>query len=254
MALWCRDFPFVDVAQSGVPKRVTFVYPYYDNPQFFARQIGWWLTYPQHLLEQISFIVVDDGSPTYPAEDVVKRWGAPPHFRLFRIEQDVRWNWLAARNIGAHHAADGWILLSDIDHVVPQSTADRIIYGVHDTRVVYAFSRKEHTGEAANPHSASFLMTRDLFWQIGGYDETLSGYYGTDGVYRRELAKHAKIHVLRDSLIRHEYQSDSSTERYGRKQPQDAMVGHLVAKRRPGYKAKVLSFPYHEVTREAVTA
>ena len=83
--------------------------------------------------------------------------------------------------------------MTDIDHVLPASTAQALIYGQHDPKVVYAFSRIEHTGEKVNPHSASFLMTKKMFWKIGGYDEELSGHYGTDGDYRRRLATKAGI-------------------------------------------------------------
>lgn len=247
MALWCRDFPTVSVPQGAGNKPFTLILPYYENPQFLKTQIGWWNTFSETLRHYVRAIVVDDGSPSAPAEPIVKANPARIPLSLFRIGPDIRWNWLAARNIGAHHAKDGWLLLTDIDHVLPASTAEALIYGKHDPAVVYAFSRIEHTGEPASPHSASFFMTKQMFWKIGGYDETLSGFYGTDGDYRRRLAKHAKIQILEDRLIRHEYQGDSSTTAYLRKQPEDSAVKALVAKRGKGWTPKVLSFPYAQV-------
>jgi hypothetical protein len=251
MALWCRDFPTVSVPQGAEPKPFTLILPYYENPKFLRTQIGWWSTYPDVLGAWIgkflSAIVVDDGSPVYPAEPIVKANPSSIPLRLFRIGVDVRWNWLAARNIGAHHAEDGWLLLTDMDHVLPASTASALIFGKHDPGLVYAFSRIEHTGEPVQPHSASFFMTKAMFWKIGGYPEELAGFYGTDGDFRRRLAQHAKIQILEDRLIRHEYQGDSSTTAYLRKQPEDAAVKALVAKRKPGWTPKVLSFPYAQV-------
>lgn len=241
--LWCEGFPTVHVAQGGEPKRLTLIVPYYENPDFLKLQVGWWATFPAWLREHLSAIIVDDGSPE-PAQ-LPKTLPFP--IRLFRIHQDVRWNWLAARNIGFHHAPEGWCLVTDIDHVVPQSTATAVVYGQHDPTKVYAFSRIEHDGRPANPHSASFLMTRQMFWRIGGYDEALSGHYGTDGDYRRRLAQHAQIHILEDRLIRHEYQGDSSTTRYLRKQPEDAAVKGIIATRGKRWQPRTLSFPYHEV-------
>jgi hypothetical protein len=248
MALWCRDFPTVSVPQGAEPKPFTLILPYYENPRFLRQQIGWWDTYPQTLKSAIAAIIVDDGSPNAPALDVINESSRGVYsIACYRIGVDIRWNWLAARNIGAHHAKDGWLLLTDIDHVLPASTAESLIYGKHDPSVVYAFSRIEHTGEPVAPHSASFFMTKQMFWKIGGYDETLSGFYGTDGDYRRRLAQHAKIQILTDRLIRHEYQGDSSTTAYLRKQPEDAAVKALVAKRGKGWTPKVLSFPYEQV-------
>ncbi|MDH5244811.1 MAG: glycosyltransferase family 2 protein [Betaproteobacteria bacterium] len=243
-ALWCRDLPTVTVPRTRTPKAVTIVLPYYDNPVFLAAQIAHWQTFSADVRAHLSAVIVDDGSPT-PARLPADR---PFPMRLFRIEVDVRWNWLAARNIGAHYAADGWLLLTDMDHRVPHGTAQGLVYGQHDPTGVYAFSRREHTGDAITPHSASFLMTRALFWRIGGYDETLSGHYGTDGEYRRRLAQHAQMRLLTEELVRFEYVADASTTRYLRKQPEDAGVKALIARRRPGWTPKTLSFPYHEVT------
>lgn len=238
---WCRALPVVTVPQGEIPKRLTIVWPYYENPAFLRAQVATWWDWPGDLQAAVSAIVVDDGSPV-PAE-------LPPSLpfpvRLFRIDVDIRWNWLAARNIGAHHAADGWLLLTDMDHVVPAPTLRAIVYGQHDPAVVYAFARQEHTGAAVTPHSASFLMTRAMFWRIGGYDERLSGFYGTDGVYRRRLLASAPVRVQADPLIRHEYVLDSSTVRYGRKEPQDAQMRRRLATLTG--RPKTLTFPYHEV-------
>jgi hypothetical protein len=250
---WARHLPVVTVPQGTAQKNVTLVLPYYCNEHFLQVQAEGWRQYPHDLLKGygyqagLSVIVVDDGSPepaTFPD-------GGMCDVRMFRIETDVRWNWLAARNIGAHHAADGWLLLTDMDHVVPDETLRPVVYGQHDPKVVYAFSRVEHTGEQIAPHSASFLMTRNMFWTIGGYDEALSGHYGTDGEFRRRIAAIAPMRVLSDPLVRYEFVADSSTTRYLRKQPEDAAVARIVAARGPGWRPKVLSFAYHEVTAEA---
>jgi len=169
--------------------------------------------------------------------------------RLFRIEVDVRWNWLAARNIGAHRALSEWVMLTDIDHILTAETFDRLVYGVHLQHLIFRFSRREYgTQQPIHPHPNSWLMTKRMYWKVGGYDEALSGYYGTDGDYRRRCAATAPIRILTDELIRREHDGDSSTTHYRRKQPEDAAVKEIVRKRpRQGWKPKTLSFPYHEV-------
>lgn len=245
MALWCQGFPAYTAPYSDRPKALTVVLPYYENGKFLSKQLNRYSVLPASVRPHVSLIVVDDGSPEHPARRVVWDIGIP--MSVYRIGVDVRWNWLAARNIGAYHAATEWLLMTDMDHMVPDDTIQRVIHGYHDPAAVYAFNRREHTGERLAPHSASFLMRRELYWRIGGYDETLSGYYGTDGDYRRRVASVAKIHVLSDDLERHEYVDDSSTTRYLRKQPEDAAVRKMVAKRRPGWQPKTLSFPYQLV-------
>lgn len=244
---WCEDLPVVSPAIGAEPKPVTIVIPFYENPDFLAQQIGWWRTFPADLRQYLSAIIVDDGSPT-PAQ--VPSSGLPFPIRLFRIDVDVRWNWLAARNIGMQHATEGWCLVTDIDHVIPQSTASACVFGRHDSGVIYGFSRIEHSGAVLGPHPNSWFLTRSMFWKIGGYDETLSGHYGTDGDWRRRCAATAPMQILSDRLIRHEHVGDSSTRRYLRKQPEDAAVGRLIRARGKQWRPKTLSYPYHEVAVE----
>lgn len=248
MALWCRDCRTASVELGSVSRRVSLVLPFYQNHEFIKTQAASWQDWLQHQRDHVEVIVVDDGSPK-PLEPLAVNG---VRLRQFRIDVDIRWNWLAARNIGAYHAAGEWLLLTDMDHIVPWNTMEAAVYAWLNPAVVYAFERREHTGQPPliSPHSASFLMTKALFWKIGGYDEALSGHYGTDGEYRRRLSKHAPIEILNRALIRHEYVGDSSTVRYKRKQPEDAAVGRLVAARPSRWSPKVLSFPYHEVLQE----
>lgn len=236
--------PLVDIKLDG-PKPVTLVYPYYENPQFLTRQLQNWRTYNESLRQWVRVIIVDDGSPRNPASTVLQGSSFPIPIRLFRIEVDVRWNWLAARNIGMKHAK-GWCVLTDMDHVVTAKTMHQIVAGIHDPDVIYRFSRREHTGQPIHPHPNSMLMTRKMFWKVGGYDEALSGHYGTDGDWRRRCAATAKVLTLKDELIRYEYVDDSSTTDYKRKQPEDAGKKAIIARRGARWKPKTLSFPYHE--------
>lgn len=238
--------PVVDVPQGATPKAVTFIVPYYLNPNFLQRQIAWWCQYPESVRAHVSAIIADDCSPV-PAVLPSQR---PFPIRLLRMEKDYRWGWPCARNRAAHEAPDTWLLLTDMDHVVPPSTAEALVFGKHDPERIYVFSRIETTGEKLAPHPNSFLMTRDMFWRVGGYDERFLGHYGNDGRYRRRCAKTTQILVLRDRLIRHEHVGDASTPEhvYARKQPLDANAKRIEAAIPKGAPPKTLTVPWHEVT------
>jgi hypothetical protein len=247
----CDNAPIVKVPLGAVPKSFTLIMPYYENPDFFRKQIGFWRGLPEDLRQYMHCIIVDDGSPGHPAEQIVLeefRWDRPiADFQLFRIEVDVRWNWLAARNIGAVHASMVWVMLTDMDHVLTAEVLKTLVYGQHDLNVIYRFSRREHSGEKIHPHPNSWFMTKAMFWKIGGYDERMSGYYGSDGYYRRRCAETAPIRIMADELVRYEKLGDSSTVKYLRKQPEDAKLKEIVRAFPKGSKPKILSFRYHKV-------
>lgn len=246
------DAPIVSIEDSGYAKQLTLVLPYYENPCFLQTQLDSWWAWSETCRRKIRFILVDDGSPEFPASEVLQRQAKLPlATRLFRVQVDVRWNWLAARNIGMHYAETDWCVLTDMDHMISPAVAEALVWGAHDPAVIYRFSRKEHTGEKIHPHPNSMFMPRVLFWKAGGYDEALSGFYGSDGDWRRRCAKTAPIKTLKQELIRCEHVGDSSTIRYKRKQPEDAGKKPIVRARRPGWKPKVLSFPYSEIILNA---
>lgn len=242
----CDDAPVVSVTMAADYKHVTLIYPYYENPLMLKRQLEHWRSLPVSYRERLSAIIVDDGSPDTPAVQVLADEAMPFPVKLFRIEVDVRWNWIAARNL-AMSKASGWCILTDIDHMVPEGTIYACLHGDHDPDTIYRFMRKEHTGETIHPHPNSWLMTTDMFWRIGGYDEAFSGHYGTDGEYRRRCVEAAPVRIMCNHLVRYEHVGDSSTVRYLRKQPEDAAVGRIIAARGPDWKPKTLTFAYHEV-------
>ncbi len=231
------------IALGSTPKPLTIVHAYYENPRMLARQIKNWR---DMRADNLSVIVVDDGSPEYPASSVLAL--IPElNLSLYRIEVDVRWNWLAARNLGMHKARDEWCLLLDMDHIVPPETYRALAYGLHDPGTIYRFSRINSDASRLPPHRNIWFMTRDMFWKVGGYDEALSGYYGTDGEFLRRAAATAPLRLLEANLVRHEYFEDSSTTRYKRKQPEDATVRKLIAARPRNWKPRALSFPWRAV-------
>ncbi len=199
-----------------------------------AEQQAVWNAYPDALRRQLHVVVVDDCSPKghRPSSKSVTVSGLGS-FRLFRLLEKKRWNWLACRNLGAKVAQDGWLLLTDIDHVLPVETLERLLVGELHESNSYRFKRVTATttwpyrlNECTDykPHNDSWLLTRRMFFdpRIGGYDERLSGCYGTSGEFKDRVMAAVSAHVvLNEVLIRYprEVIPDASTppEIYTRK-------------------------------------
>lgn len=231
----------------------TLIVPYYENPGILREQLTQWAALPEKIRASLHVIVVDDGSPTQPA-DAVWRDVALASQRLYRCGVDVRWNWLFCRNLGVDQARTEWVLLTDIDHVVPAETWTALMTTKLDERKVYRFSRVDAPARTPyKPHPNSWAMTRTMFNDIGGYDERFSGFYGTDGEFRDRVNAAARAVEMRsDVLIRYprEVIPDASTTRYGRKEEQDGVnVPRIRAERSkdPDWRPLRLTFPWVHV-------
>ena len=229
--------------------RVTLVMAYYDNPTMLAEHVERLEALPAELLAQIRVIVVDDGSPRWPAAARPRRL----ELEIYRIEVDVRWNQDAARNIGAHHTQTPWILMTDIDHLVPPETWRSVLFRPLDRKTVYRFSRVSAPKlEPYKPHPNSWLLTKKRFNKIGGYDERFAGFYGTDFDFRNRAVESGPVVTLPDVLIRvpREVIADASTTTYDRKAEIDKeAIPRIKAARfsEGAWTPKRLTFPYHRV-------
>lgn len=192
---------------------VTLVLPHFMNLGMLLEQQRVWADYPADLRARLHVVVVDDCSPkgARPGPKQV-RVEDLASFRIYRLTKKQRWNWLACRNLGAKVATTEWLLLTDMDHVVPAETLARILDGPLEPRTVYRFQRvtAQHpwpydlsATPAYKPHNDTWLLTRRLFFddRVGGYDERLSGCYGTSGEFKDRLFAAADAHMLLPHVI-----------------------------------------------------
>ena len=244
---------------------ITLIHPYYDNPKMLQHQLECWNKFSKDTKEGLSVIVVDDCSKKFPALNAVRDFSYINHrkdlgfdFSLYRVKQKVRWNWLTCRNIAAKHAKKNeWLLLTDMDHRVPESTIiflkSRIKAGVLSKNNYYIFDRVD--APKLTPykrHPNTYFMHKSTYWKIGGYDEWFSGNYGSDGRYRRRANRVTNGGVVFENIfvIRYprEVIADASTTEFRRKEGRDpnALKKIEMEKSRLGKadEIKTCSFPY----------
>lgn len=231
-------------------RELTVVMAYYLNPGMLERQYQIFAAMSAELRKYLRLIIVDDGSPHSPA------WVAKigMHLEVFRIDVDVRWNQDAARNLGVNRSSTEWLLLTDIDHLIPETTIDRVVRGKLEPKNVYRFSRVSAPDMAPyKPHPNTWLMTRKMWDRIGGYDERFAGYYGTDADFRDRVSLCADfIAMLKEPVVRvpREIIPDASTTTYGRKEEQDRINIVRIEKERaliPNWRPQTLTFPWTRV-------
>lgn len=209
---------------------LSVVITYYSQPAMLAEQARTWRGYPPG----IEVVVVDDGS-AIPA--------AAEGCAIYRVAKDIPWHQDGARNLGAHVAAGEWLLFLDIDHVLPAVEAIALLGLLSTLPQGCAFRparRLVDDAYALRPGANIWLMRREDFWRVGGYDERLCGSYGTDQEFIPRLRRTLRVQSLLVTLdvYRDRNVSDAATRGLDRTVVRPA--------RRPG-APKVLGFEWIRV-------
>ena len=174
--------------------KITITMPYYDQPEMLEVQIKVWEQYPDWVKECLEIIVVDDGSRVHPAFDVFPDPLRDIPVSLFQIKENIPWNHGGARNLAFDRMEEGWAVLMDMDHVLPVESICSLLKMELRPEMVYIPARYRMLSawdwEEINRHSDSFILTREKFWEVGGYDEDFSGYWnGVSGPFRKALKR-----------------------------------------------------------------
>jgi len=201
--------------------RINLIYPYYNSAGILLKQLENIAGFPQQTLDHLQVIVIDDCSPHAPALPQIRLFfgdSIPGWLNLYRVLVDIPWNQHGCRNLGAKIAPDGWLFMSDIDHMLPIESMNGLMQYQLDPEKYYTLQRvtavKKEDGNfkydlmtdafgKPKPHPNTYFLTKDKYWQAGGYDEDYCGTYGGDGPFMRNLnAVAEKVHFQDLVLIR----------------------------------------------------
>lgn len=224
---------------------LSIVMPYYRNPRMLARHLQLWRDdWPTSLKAQVEIVLVDDGSPSETAREVLQGQGTEnlPALSLYRVTEDRLWHQHGARNLGAHVAKGDWLLMTDMDHMIPTSTLEAALaillqanenavltFGRVDAPANTAwrpddwreFKRSVREDGSLKPHVNSFVISHTAYWKLGGYDEELCGIYGTDGNFIKRMCRGCRVvHLHNSPLVRvdRDVIDDASTRDTARKE------------------------------------
>jgi hypothetical protein len=162
-------------------------------------------TYSQRLRDKLELVVCDDAS-----EELMPECPRTATFRCrrFRIEPPhVPWSHRVASNIAADNAGGEWLLLTDIDHMVPSTTFAGLLESVEtydlNPNTAYTFQRVEYSsGASYKPHPDSWFFHRTHWETVGGYDERYRGYYGQNYAFIERVRAAGRVKPLPLPLVR----------------------------------------------------
>lgn len=232
---------------------ITLVYSYYNNGGMLERQCQEWARYDAAIKPNFSAVVIDDGSDVDPALGHLSDVGFP--VALYRIVPNLIWNLAGARNLGMQQAADGWCLLTDIDHVLLADDAVRLVKFKTISGRYYLPARQWADGRKLDPHSNSYLLQKALYWAVGGCDEDYTGWWGGgEGPFRQMIRTIATRETTRAFTLTHfgrDDVADACTTEWGRKDSPYYWAKNPAllrkAKGRPYKPTQPIRFPWERV-------
>lgn len=173
-------------------QKITLGTTYYNCPDLLERFLQKHSKYVDEL------IVVDDGSKKQNC--ISKYSDVDNNVKLYRVHKDLGFNSHGCRNLIASEASNNWIVLIDIDREFdnPEYTFNTLSTRKLKENVRYLFIT--HYRKLSNDTHASvndFLIHRNHYFSVGGYDEELVGQRWGD----REFLDQLKVMGGKESLL-----------------------------------------------------
>lgn len=174
---------------------ISIILTYYRNP----RALDWQLEFLESCSNlDFELVVVDDGSlDGYPQERLSS---TPLRGSLVTLQRNIRWNIPGARNWGFAVAKNANCLSTDLDHRPSESTLEHLCRSGPTRGEALLFKRKNVLGHELHPHTDSWFIDKNDFWEIGGYDERLAGSYGQNA---KDFGRrtHSAINIRQSDLV-----------------------------------------------------
>jgi len=191
---------------------LTLVMAVYGQPLMLLEQIKTIMHLSEMVWAHLHVVIVDDhGTPPVDPLLVYNLDRLCKSAKLFRVDKDIPWNQMGARNLGMQHSS-GWCLMVDPDMVFDDPTLRRMLEAAEKlTRghvVKYALKHK-NSGKLDMTSPNTWLLHRDDFFAVGGYDEDFAGNKGWSDVQLLDILRACYKVQERSDLWAHFYGNDS---------------------------------------------
>jgi len=178
-------------------KDLTIILTFYNQHDIIKEQIKMWENYPQEVKDNVDFIIIDDCSINPIRYDDNKI-----DLKIYRVLEDKYCNIGGARNLGSHVCETEWMIHSDVDHFIESDLASELVSLVSKNQKnnIYKFNRINILDKKTKIHPGTMLLTKDLYWDIGGSDEDFVGNYGQTDVHFFYRSNGKCNTIIRDDL------------------------------------------------------
>ena len=203
--------------------RLSIVVPVLNSHEIVKRQI---LHFKKMgMPEGVEIIYMDDGSDP-PLSFLDHGLG---NFHIVPTNDYREWTWAIARNSGAKIAKGDYLLMTDLDYIIPLKAIEEAIvfngdymgfrreFGIlnengdftQDLSALIEYgllpSRAETRGVNLPPHPNNFVIRKDLFFEMGSYREDRVGReypQGEDNLFKKQRKRFGEMGKLKESDYR----------------------------------------------------
>lgn len=205
---------------EGVPStiKLSLIVSVLDSHEVVRRQF---LHLNRVLTPECELILIDDGSEP-SLREVCESVAKGYDFRLNFTHDERPWTQPKGRNLGASVARGDKLLFFDIDHILTENIVQTCLSypgdKLHWVRkpavldeggeiVTSEDALKAHglTNASSSVHVNSFMIRKELFDLLGGYDEKFCGAYGGDDVdFNSRYARLCELDIAKPDEVKGE--------------------------------------------------
>ena len=177
---------------------LTIVMAVYGQPLMLKKQLESIRSWPGEVRNHLTVVIVDDcGNPPVAVGDIETFADSLLHeVKLLRVEKDIPWNQMGARNLGMH-VSRGHCLMIDPDMVFDGEIITRMRQAAAKLargHVLKYGLKHVNSGRLDMSSPNTYMLHRDDFFAVGGYCEDYAGHKGwSDLTLLDVLRSHYKI-------------------------------------------------------------
>lgn len=173
------------MGDQEVKAELTIVMAVYGQPLMLCKQMQAIGNYHEAVRQRLNVVIVDDcGDPPVDVNDMPALAFRVKSAKLLRVQTDIHWNQMGGRNLGAE-VSSGHLLFIDPDMVFDGDTMRRMIEAASKLprkHVVKWGLRHVNSGKLDMTSPNTWLIHREDFFAVGGYDEDFAGHKGWSDV------------------------------------------------------------------------
>lgn len=155
---------------------ITIITTYYNEPQLLRSFVKNYIKFKK-VYDNLSIIIVDDGSSVFPA-DQEKYLAEVPDLSLYKVTKDLGFNSHGARNLAMDQSKTFWNLMIDIDQKLAPNTFEELFKLDFNDNQIYELTVN------------TLVINKDVFFSCNGYDEELVNAHCGDRLLHNYLKEH----------------------------------------------------------------